>query len=170
MIIWLNGSFGSGKTTAALKLHERLEGSYIYDPENVGYFLWQNEPEEIKIKEDFQMEPLWRRFNYLMLKNICENYTGVVIVPMTLVNADYYDEIIGALRSDGIKVKHFVLYATKDTILKRLALRGDGADSWPAMQAERCIAAYDSGHFEGIINTDDKTTDEISDIILEEIK
>ena len=72
MIIWINGAFGSGKTTIANLLNDKLSNSYLYDPENVGYFLWQNEPEEIKIREDFQREPLWREFNYLMLKNIYE--------------------------------------------------------------------------------------------------
>ena len=98
MIVWINGAFGSGKTTVAQKLHEIIDNSFIYDPENVGYFLWQNEPESLKNKEDFQKEPLWRSFNYQMLRNIYENYNGTVIVPMTLVNTNYYDEIIGKLK------------------------------------------------------------------------
>ena len=45
MILWINGAFGSGKTTTAYELHRRLKPlSYVYDPENVGYFLRKNEP------------------------------------------------------------------------------------------------------------------------------
>lgn len=170
MIIWINGAFGSGKTTVANLLHERLDGSFLYDPENVGYFLWQNEPESIKCKENFQHEPLWRIFNYQMLRNIAENYDGHVIVPMTLVDYTYYDEIIGKLRADGIKVSHFVLNADRAILLSRLDGRGDGAESWPAAQIEKCVKAYESGLFEGIIETDNKTPERITEYILEVIK
>ncbi len=105
-----------------------------------------------------------------MLKNIAENYDGDVIVPMTLADGTYYDEIIGRLRADSIKVSHFVLGAKRETLLSRLIGRGDGADSWAAEQIDRCIAAYESGLFEGIIETDDKSPESITDIILEEIK
>ncbi len=39
MIIWLNGSFGVGKTTIAYKLKEKINNSIIYDPEEIGTFL-----------------------------------------------------------------------------------------------------------------------------------
>ena len=44
MVIWINGAFGSGKTTAAMLLHSKIENSYVYDPENVGTFLCSNMP------------------------------------------------------------------------------------------------------------------------------
>ncbi len=44
MIIWINGAFGSGKTQTAYELHRRLDGSYVYDPENAGYFIRKNLP------------------------------------------------------------------------------------------------------------------------------
>ncbi len=169
MIIWINGAFGSGKTTVAGMLHDKLSNSYLYDPENVGYFLWQNEPDEIKIREDFQREPLWREFNYLMLKNIYEKFNGYIIVPMTLVDYGYYMEIIGRLASDGVNIVHFALNASKETLLKRLEKRGDGADSWPAAQIDRCVSAFDSGKFDGIIVTDNLSPDQILTIILEKI-
>ena len=39
MILWINGSFGAGKTTVAYELERRLEKAFVYDPENIGYFL-----------------------------------------------------------------------------------------------------------------------------------
>ncbi len=53
MIVWLNGAFGAGKTTAAYELHRRLEHSFVYDPENAGCFLRKNMPEECHTP-DFQ--------------------------------------------------------------------------------------------------------------------
>ena len=37
MIIWINGSFGSGKTQAAYELNKRIENSFVFDPENAGF-------------------------------------------------------------------------------------------------------------------------------------
>ncbi|CAI6224437.1 hypothetical protein NRS6186_01805 [Bacillus subtilis] len=39
MIIWINGAFGSGKTQTAFELHRRLNPSYVYDPEKMGFAL-----------------------------------------------------------------------------------------------------------------------------------
>lgn len=39
MIIMINGSFGSGKTTAANLLLRMLPDSMIFDPEEIGYML-----------------------------------------------------------------------------------------------------------------------------------
>jgi len=48
MIIWLNGAFGIGKSTIAELLHSKIEISHKYDPEQVGYFLWDSFPTEMK--------------------------------------------------------------------------------------------------------------------------
>jgi hypothetical protein len=44
LIIWLNGAFGSGKTTLTEELHRRLPDAVIFDPEYVGYVLTQAVP------------------------------------------------------------------------------------------------------------------------------
>ena len=59
MIIWINGAFGSGKTTCAYELHRRLPNSYVYDPENIGFVIRDNIPDEMKQK-DFQDYEQWR--------------------------------------------------------------------------------------------------------------
>lgn len=66
MIIWINGSFGSGKTSISIKLKERLKHSHIYDPEEAGFFIRDNIPKEINI-DDFQDFKMWRDFNYTTL-------------------------------------------------------------------------------------------------------
>src|SRR5690625_2484521 len=78
MIIWINGTFGAGKTTTAYELHKRLPNSTVYDPERFGYVLMANIPKEI-IKGDFQDYPLWREANYTLLKHISEEYLGTTI-------------------------------------------------------------------------------------------
>lgn len=59
MIIWINGAFGAGKTQTAYELHRRLPDSYVYDPENIGYFIRKNLPPAL-CEGDFQDYPMWR--------------------------------------------------------------------------------------------------------------
>lgn len=141
MIIWLNGAFGVGKTQTAYELHRRLAGSYVYDPENAGFFIRKNLPSAL-LPADFQDCPLWRRFNLEMLRYMAERYGGDIIVPMTVTNRDYYEELIGALSRD-FEVRHIILCASRETLLRRLASRLEGSRSWGALQIDRCLRAFE---------------------------
>jgi hypothetical protein len=164
MIIWVNGAFGSGKTQASHELHRRIPGSFIYDPENIGYFLQKNIPRAMA-KSDFQDYTLWREFNYSMLKHLDSEYDGVIIVPMTIVDPAIFDEIVGKLRSNGVILNHFTLWASADTLLKRLRSRGDGKHSWPAQQIDRCLKGLSDDVFERRINTEHLRIEEVAETI-----
>lgn len=166
LIIWINGAFGAGKTTTCFELSRRLPNSFVYDPENVGYFIRKNVPKSI-LKGDFQDHTIWREMNYSMLQTICNDYDGIIIVPMTIVNPKYFDEIITKLRSNGVEVKHFALLASRETLLKRLRSRGDHKNSWPARQIDRCMASLSQELFEQHIQTDNLTTEQIIELIAE---
>lgn len=156
MIIWINGAFGAGKTTTAFELKRRLASSFIYDPENIGYFIRRNSPKSFS-RGDFQDFPLWREVNFKLLKMISNQYDGVIIVPMTLVNPEYFKEIVSRLREDGIEIRHFILWAGRETIIKRLRLRMShlfGGDSFAVNSIERCMHSFDNYITEGRINTE----------------
>lgn len=164
MIIWLNGAFGSGKTTTAFELHHMLKDSYVYDPEKIGYFLTRYEPKEFR-GDNFQDKPLWRQFNYKMIKNIALNYKGTMIIPMTVVKEEYYHEIISKLRNDGIRIDHYVLGASEDTLIKRGRSRLCFKNSWSVKQIPVCIEAFKNPVFENYIQTDSMSTYEIIETI-----
>lgn len=160
MIIWINGAFGSGKTQSAHELHRRMPNSFIYDPENAGYYIRENLPMEVK-RSDFQDYPMWRDVNYSMLKYISSHYNGTIIVPMTIVHPQYFDEIVGRLRNDGIVVNHFALCASKEVLLQRLRSRGEGKNSWAAQQIDRCIEGLSNTVFHHQLDTNHMTIEDV---------
>jgi hypothetical protein len=166
MIVWINGAFGSGKTQASRELHRRLPHSYVFDPENAGYYLRKNMP-QATVKDDFQDDPLWRQINYAMLKHIRGEFDGTIIVPMTIVNPEYFDEIVGRLRRDGITVNHYALCASRDVLLARLRSRFDGRNSWPAKQIGRCIEGLANEVFREHLDTDRLSKDQVVERIAE---
>lgn len=165
MIVWLNGSFGVGKTTIANELVNLLDDAFIYDPENLGAFLRDN----LKYNyNDYQEYDLWRKFNYKIIKDLNDHYK-YIIVPMTLTNKDYYNEIVGNLINSDLKVKHIVLEASKETINKRLDSRKDTTE-WSYEQVDRCLKAFKNDIVGDKINTDNKSIDDITKEIISMLK
>ena len=163
MIIWINGSFGVGKTTVANKLKEKINESIIYDPEDIGTYLYNTQPEK---KNDFQDYELWRILNYEKLKDLSTKFK-TIIVPMTVTNIQYYVEIAGKLERDGVIVKQFILTASRETIIKRLDARGDSTE-WAYNQVDRCIKAFDEIQGDKI-NTDNISSEEVINYIIESL-
>ena len=164
MIIWLNGAFGAGKTHTAHELHRRIPDSLIYDPEQVGYFLNKNLPKELT-NRDFQEHTIWRQFNYETLKYITSSVDRVIIVPMTVVNAQYFGEIIGKLKRDDVEVHQFVLWASEETLKGRLKSRFEHDNSWPMQQIERCMKGLSHEVFEEKIDTNNLSIEQVAELI-----
>ena len=167
MILWINGAFGSGKSSVAEAINKKVSPSFIYDPEQVGYFLWSVFPDVMKRKDDFQHMMIWREFNYKILKHISDNYSGLIIAPMTIYIKQYYDEIIGNLIRDGVSVLHIILSATRQTIIERLLQRDDTADGWQAQHIDVCLKAFDVDISGKKIATDHRSVVEIASDIFD---
>jgi hypothetical protein len=58
VIVWLNGTFGCGKTATAAELRGLIPSSRVFDPETVGYMLQPNLADHPVT--DFQHWPPWR--------------------------------------------------------------------------------------------------------------
>lgn len=86
---------------------------------------------------------------------------------MTIVNPQYFDELIGKLRNDGITVNHFVLSASKDTIDHRLLNRGEEINSWASQQIDRCLQGLTNEKFQPQINTEQLSISEVAEKIAE---
>ena len=146
MIIWLNGAFGSGKTALAGELHQRLPDAVIFDPEYVGYVLTQAVPAPTG---DFQDLPSWRHLVIEHALTLRRFHAETLIVPMTLVNRQYFDEIIGALRGTGEEVVHVFLDLPADVLESRIRTRvvspdperDEFARQWCLKNLGRCVEA-----------------------------
>ena len=103
MIIWLNGAFGAGKTQTAYELCRRLPGSYVYDPENAGFFIRDNLPPGLGL-DDFQDFPMWRAFNLDMLDYAASALGAAGFSPYYLYRQKYMSgsfENVGWCRPGG---------------------------------------------------------------------
>ncbi|MFJ8108254.1 AAA family ATPase [Streptomyces sp. NPDC096132] len=150
MIVWVNGAFGSGKTTLVEELRPRWPEALVYDPEMVGFVL--REIVEVPTG-DFQDLRLWRRQVADLAVGLVEEYGRPVLVPMTLVNPGYVGEVFGALKEAGVDVHHFFLKVSREVLEQRIDGRISFHDDpgreervrrWCKDRIEQCMAAVDT--------------------------
>ncbi len=148
MIIWINGAFGAGKTTLAEELHRRLPDALPFDPEYVGYLLrrWVPTPDS----GDFQDIRLWRTLVAQFAVGMAREYRRPLIVPMTLVDCAYRQEIFTEIRAAGLNLLHVFLHVPADELRRRIIAqvlvpddaRAEGeARAFRLANVERCLAA-----------------------------
>lgn len=144
MLLWINGPFGVGKTQTAYEIRRRLPGSVVCDPEHIGFGLHRTLPPSLR--GDFQDLAAWRQGVYEVLDLALRKHgDGPVVVPMTLVEPAYFEEVVGRLREahGPDRVRHFALLAERGTVLKRLSERGLGGglkrDSFAVSRLDLCL-------------------------------
>jgi chloramphenicol 3-O-phosphotransferase len=174
MIILLNGSFGVGKTTVAKILRDSLTGSYIYNPEWAGSLLMRL-TKWIELKRtgtgDFQHIELWRKSAIAGTRLYRLFVPGIVIVPMTFSDRNYFEQVIRGIKSCDSELRVFCLKASLDTVKKRLVHRGtqiEGAGSeWIVRRIVECADAHHDSYFGEPVDTEFLSASDVAqDIIL----
>lgn len=167
MIVWINGSYGSGKKSVSDKLKQKIEGSCIFDLEELGEYLRYNLPKSVQT-DDFRDMPLWREMAFQILLDLAKNYKGVVIVPMRLVNVQYFDEVVNRLKASQVDIRHYYLKVNYETLKKRLIDNGNQEGEWVFEQLER-DAKVDDTKLVKVIKTDRMTVDAVVNKIYKEV-
>lgn len=119
MIIWLNGTHGAGKTTTSRFVQELIADSRIFDAEKVGETLMDVTP-GLPATDNFQHWEPWRPLVVETARRLLEFVGGTLIIPMTVLTEQYWQEIHEGLRGYGIDVRHFVLHVDENVLRERI--------------------------------------------------
>jgi adenylylsulfate kinase-like enzyme len=125
VIIWLNGTFGAGKTTTARHLVGRLPNARLFDAELVGYLLM----EALSDHEfhDFQDLLPWRELVPVVTEKIAA-FTGQhVIAVQSVLREDYWRELAQAFERIPLDIFHVLLHVDSDALAERI--RADEVDT-----------------------------------------
>lgn len=118
MILWLNGTFGVGKTTASASLAVSLDSFREFDPEWVGYMLVNNLA-DIHVT-DFQQYPSWRRLVPVVADEIVSATAQNLVAAQSVLIEEYWRELASGLADLGHEVFHVVLDADADNLHARI--------------------------------------------------
>lgn len=176
MIVWINGAFGAGKTTLTEELRARRPDALLFDPEYVGYLLRRFVPVPTG---DFQDLPSWRELVVETVTVLRRHHAGLMLVPMTLVHEEYFEQIVGVLKERGEEVLHVFLDLDAEVLRQRLIDRVlDPGDPQVDQQArefglraiDRCMAAAARQPAETLMLRSDKLSPaELADAVLERV-
>ena len=118
MIIWLNGTFGAGKTTTGRQLAGRLANARHFDPEEVGYLLMRTlEDHEFR---DFQDLAPWRELVPVFTEKIAL-FTGQhLIAVQTVLREEYWQELTAGFERTELDIFHVLLHVESDVLAERI--------------------------------------------------
>lgn len=138
MIIWVNGAFGAGKTSAARELLGLIPESTLYDPDVTGSGLRRLLPEK-RLQEvtDYQDLHIWRRLVVETATALLAEVGGVLVVPMALLRQEHRDDIFGGLAARGIEVRHLLLDPGETILRQRIAAWTTDHDGTPVAEPAR---------------------------------
>lgn len=169
MLVWINGAFGSGKTTIAEALVAQMADALLYDPEQVGLMLGHLVPSSPT--GDFQDLAIWRHLVADVAAAMAAHYRCPLVVPMTVVRRDYLDEIQGRIRTHGLTVQSVVLTVDAEELRRRITdqvMDPDDPDHderirrWRLERVDRCVRALRDPAFGVPINNVGREPSEVA--------
>ena len=130
MIIWLNGTFGVGKTSTADRLASLIPNGRVFDPETVGVMLRANLAD--RPVPDFQDWAAWPPLVAATLIEISRMTGQNVIAPQTVLKRERLEQMLEPLRAADVEVFHVLLDADEAVLRSRI----EGADATMAWRLD----------------------------------
>lgn len=118
VIVWLNGTFGVGKTTTAQALLDARPQLRLFDPEWVGYMLRANLAGIAP--DDFQDLAAWRELVPVVAARISAFSGQPRIAVQTVLHEQYWHELRAGVEAVGLELVHVLLDADVETIRRRI--------------------------------------------------
>jgi AAA domain len=169
VVIFINGSFGVGKTTVSRLLVQQLPRSVLFDPEPIGVVLLRFIGRWRRV-DDFQDLDVWRKSSIYLISLICR-FRRAVVVPMAFSNEPYLRQFLTGVRRRDRETFHFCLTAPLSVVHERLRSRETrrGPTPWQLRRSAECCEAHQRPEFAEHIPTDGRSPPEIAQEVVSRI-
>lgn len=166
-MIWINGTFGVGKTTAAKALIAGQGHLRLFDPEEVGFMLIRNLADQGI--NDFQDIPAWRELVPLVARSIEQHTKAELVAVQSVLKKSYWYELRKAFEEIGSNVFRVVLDADVQTLEKRINNDAAeiGAKAWRMAHVDEYFKAREwlLSEADLVVDTTKETPEEIARLI-----
>lgn len=127
MIVWINGTFGVGKSTTACNLRRLRPAIRYWDPEAVGLML-RTVVSDLAVK-NFQDWSAWREVVVATGHAVGIQTGQDLVAPQTVLRQKYMDEIAEGFAAHAITLFHVLLDASADCLRERILNDADKVDA-----------------------------------------
>lgn len=140
-MLWLNGTFGVGKTTTAHSIAATTERWRVFDAELVGYML-RAYLDGIHF-DDFQDLGAWRRLVPSVAREVTSLTGADLLVVQSVLVEDYWSELTRGMRREGLELFHVLLDCDESVLRDRIAADQDdpSAAEWRMRHVDTYRAA-----------------------------
>ena len=171
MIIFIDGTYGSGKSAVSYKLHEVLKDSILFDSDDYYQNEWiKSINDKAKTNPNFYLKALGpnstvsvdNRFfledysNYILTQISNNNYQ---IINLCLLNDRYYDYFFQKFISH--EYKHFILSVSKSVLIERVSAQKNRNMDYAISFYEENVSYINKYKDAYIIDVNDISIDEV---------
>lgn len=166
-LLWLNGPYGVGKTTAG-ELLRAWRSVLLFDPEHLGVALAELLPAHRSGDPDEDL-PLWRSTVVHVGVELVRAAGTLVVLPATVYRPAAVHEMIEGFQRGGIDVAHVVLVAEPATIAARIrqGSRPDPVRQWSLAHVEPALAGLADAAHHLRLDTTGRTPCEVAEALVQ---
>ncbi|QNS06559.1 AAA family ATPase [Streptomyces xanthii] len=170
MIVWLNGTFGAGKTTTSEKLVELLPDARVFDSEYVGFML-RHVLDDVPHR-NFQEWTPWRSLTVATARDVLGFVGGTLVIPQTVLVEAYWKELAAGFAAAAIPVRHYVLHADSATLRERILGDTEEIRGWRLDHVEPYAEAFDGwlSRAAAVVPTTGRPPAEVAGWIAEDVR
>jgi hypothetical protein len=130
VLLWLNGTFGVGKTTTARSIESGSDRWRLFDAEVVGYML-RTYLDGVAFN-DFQDLAAWRRLVPSVAKEVVALTGADLLVVQSVLVEHYWSDLMGGMNDEGLEVFHVLLDCDESVLRERIVQDAEdpGAAGW----------------------------------------
>lgn len=171
MIIWIDGTYGIGKTQVALKVYEKLRDNKIELLNSDQYY--REIIKEIAIFGGGTMpqnnKMFLKRFRKIIEEKISDS-SKIIIIDMAITEMECKEILFNYINDKYNNIMHFILNATFDNIQNRIKLDFNRDREDALYYLDRNVKFLENNFKNAIwIDTNNKTAAEVADIIIKHI-
>jgi broad-specificity NMP kinase len=172
LALWVNGTFGVGKTSAAQRIVALDDQWRLFDPEWVGYMLRANLT-GVEFA-DFQDMESWRTLVPVVANEVATTLSAQKLLSVqTVIVERYWFELRQGFERQGFDVMHVVLDCEAGVLEQRIADDVDdpGAAQWRLAHIDDfgSARAWMVEAADLVVDTTERHPDEVAAIILEAV-